>query len=182
MRAKWLWMTWLAGLVAGCGEGRAILNVDVYSFIKGTGQDTIPYVVPPNTPNASASSVPQEISLPGAGSSIVDSIVAAGRRDLVNATGSGRIGFQLYLAADAAGTFNPAALALDLPTDSVTPGATVPDTIIGRLLTSDSLFTGTSLWVRVVATGSNADLITAVQGDMVIKSLWLTVFVSDKIF
>ena len=34
-------------LVAGCGQGKAIFNVDVYSFMAGSGRDTIPYAIPP---------------------------------------------------------------------------------------------------------------------------------------
>ena len=71
MRANWLLVTLVAILAVGCGEGRAIFNVDVYSFVKGTGQDTIPYFIPPG--GASASNTPKRVNLPGAGSSIVDS-------------------------------------------------------------------------------------------------------------
>jgi len=103
MRATWLWMTVLAGLAAGCGKGEAIFNVNVYSFLPAT-QDTVPYFIPPNT-TADTGSVPQKITLPGVGSSIVDSIQIFGTLDLYNQSGTGTIGLQLFMAADSAGTY-----------------------------------------------------------------------------
>jgi hypothetical protein len=37
-------------VVTACGQGKAIFNVDVYSFMAGTGKDTIPYAIPPALP------------------------------------------------------------------------------------------------------------------------------------
>jgi len=59
----------LLAVVAACGQGKAIFNVDAYSFLQGTGKDTIPYNIPPGL-SGTASTV-QKISLPpGFGSSI----------------------------------------------------------------------------------------------------------------
>jgi hypothetical protein len=180
MRAKWLWVVALASVAAGCGEGHAIFYVDVYSFIKGTGQDTIPYFVPPGTD--SASSTPQRIDLPGAGSSFVDSVIVNGRMDFENQGGAGTIGLQLFLAADSAGTFNSSALALTVPDVPVSGTAVTPDTIIGRF--NDAviqLFTGSEVWIRFQAKGTNPGLIL-LEGDAVLKSLWLTVAINDQLF
>ena len=89
-------------LVAACGEGRAIFNIDAYSFMAGTGKDTIPYVIPPAT-SATASTV-QKINLPpGFGSSGIDSVrITTGGADLINTAGTGTIGFQLFFASDSA--------------------------------------------------------------------------------
>ena len=183
MRAKWLWMTWLAGLAAGCGKGEAIFNVDVYSFIKGTGQDTVPYLIPPNTPSTVVGSVPQRINLPGVGSSIVDSILILGTLDLRNQSGTGTLGLQLFMASDSAGTFNASAAVLTVTPKTVSGATVVPDTVRGKLLSAaDSLFTKSLLWVRVAAQGSNSSPITPVQGKMVLTSLLLSVFINDKIF
>jgi hypothetical protein len=183
MRRMWLGMAWLASVAAGCGAGRAIFDVDVYSFLKGTGQDTVPYFIPPNTPNLVVGSVPQRISLPGAGSSVVDSVGVFATVNLVNRTGTGTVGLQLFLAADSAGTYSPGAAALTVRPRTVTPNTTVADTVAGALLSSaDSLFRRAELWARVAAQGSNADLVTPVQGTLVLTSLRLTVVISDKIF
>src|SRR5947209_11925473 len=70
MNAKCFGVALLAALTVGCGEGRAIFNVDVHSFLFGTGRDTVPYLVPASTTLDTSSG--QHINLPGAGSSIVD--------------------------------------------------------------------------------------------------------------
>src|SRR5688572_30573450 len=98
-------------LTAACGEGRAIFNIDAYSFMQGTGKDTIPYLIPPAT-SATASTV-QRINLPGGfGNSGIDSVrITTGNADLINTAGTGTIGFQFYFASDSAATFTaPAAL------------------------------------------------------------------------
>ncbi len=78
MRATWLWTAVLLGAVTGCGEGRAIFTVDVFSFLKGTGGDTLrltPDPLPPMPPATAFvdSSTPVGVNLPGGlSSSIVD--------------------------------------------------------------------------------------------------------------
>jgi hypothetical protein len=182
MRAKWLWMTWLAVVVAACGKGEAIFNVNVYSFLS-PGQYSVPYGIPPNTPAADTGTVPQKISLPGVGSSVVDSIQIFATLDLNNTGGTGMLGLQLFMASDSAGTYNPATAVLTVAPKPVTGNQVVPDTVQGRLLSNaDSLFTKSQLWVRVGAHGSNASPITPVTGTMVLTSLRLSVFINDKIF
>jgi hypothetical protein len=181
MRAKWLWTTWLAGLVAACGEGHAIFNVDVYSFLKGTGDDSIAYFVPPAVAD-SASSTPRRVDLPGAGSSIVDSVLVNGKVNFENQAGTGTIGLQLYLAADSLGSLSSSALALTVPDANVSGNAVTPDTIIGRLSsTVISLLAGKQMWVRFQAKGSNSGAVL-LQGSAVLKGLRLTVVMSDKFF
>jgi hypothetical protein len=181
MRAKWLWVTGLAGLVAACGEGHAIFNVDVYSFIQGTGRDAQSYIVPPSLSD-SASSIPQRVDLPGAGSSVVDSVLVNGRLDFQNQTGTGTMGLQLYIAADSLGSLSSSALALTVPDVVVSNNATVPDTIVGRLSsTVISLFAGKQLWFRFQAKGSNSGA-TLLQGSAVLQALRLTVVLNDKFF
>ena len=180
MRANWLLVTLVAILAAGCGEGRAIFNVDVYSFLKGTRADTVPYYVNPMR-SADSSSI-TKINLPGAGASIVDSVKLFGTLDIVNASGSGTIATQLFLAADSAGTYNPSALAFSVSPKSVSGNATVVDTIQGKLNAgANSLFTKSELWFRLVARGTNSGL-TLLQGKMVLTSLQLTVVITDKLF
>jgi hypothetical protein len=181
MRAKWLWMTCLVGVVAACGKGEAIFNVNVYSFLPPK-QDSVPYVIPPNTA-ADTGTVPQKITLPGVGSSVVDSILMLGTLNLVNTGGTGMLGLQLFMASDSAGTYNPSAAVLTVTPKVVTGNQTVPDTVQGRLLpNADSLFTKSQLWVRVAAHGSNLSLVTPVTGTMVLTSLTLSVSINDKIF
>jgi len=181
MRAKWVWILVAgAAVAAACGVGHAIFVVDVYSFIKGSGQDTIPYFVPPGS--VSASNKPQRIRLPGAAASIVDSVTVFGTLDIQNQAGSGTIGLQLYLAADSAGSYQSSALALNVPAKPVSGAATVQDTIVGRLAPGvDSLFRHDEVWFRLQATGTNGGA-TLMQGRALLTSIVLTVVIDDKIF
>ena len=168
-------------VAAACGEGRAIFNVDVYSFMAGTGKDTIPYAIPPAT-SATASTVQRFILPPGFGSSSVDSVrITNGGANLMNTGGTGTIGFQLFFAADSASTFT-APVALNVPVTTVTNVQTVPVVITGDLsATVNSLFTQDTLWMRVAATGTNGGA-TPVTGKGVLTALQLRVVLQDKIF
>ena len=49
MKPKWIALTiGIAAAAMGCGEGRAIFNVDVFSFMQGGGNDSLHYTVPGN--------------------------------------------------------------------------------------------------------------------------------------
>lgn len=167
-------------LGAACGEGHAIFNVDVYSFIAGTGKDTIPYIIP--TGSATASTF-QKISLPpGFGSSVVESATLTGGGNMLNSTGTGSIGFQLYVAPDSAGTLAVGAIALDVPAVPVSGADTVPIAITGGLNAAVlQTFTGSEMWVRLVASGTNPGA-TPVTGEMGLNALMLRVVLQDKIF
>jgi hypothetical protein len=194
MRAKRLWALWLAGLgglgglLAACGSGSLVINLDVYSFLKGTGKDIVPFVVlVPGT--IDTSSGPQLLRLLGAGSSIVDSVIIAGTANLRDSLGTGTLAFKLYLAADSAGTRLPGALALSVPAKAVSPGTTVVDTIScpprpsSCLLSSsaNSLFTRDSVWARVAVTASNTGA-GPFAGKLTLSSLLLTVVMKPKLF
>lgn len=167
--------------VAACGQGKAIFNVDVYSFMAGTGKDTIPYVIPPSS-SGSASTFQRILLPPGFGGSIVDTVrITTGNANLVNSAGTGTIGFSLYFAADSAGT-TTAPSALDIPATSVTGAQTVPVTISGDLSsTVNALFTRDTLWMRIAATGTNPG-VTPVTGKGALTALVIRVVLQDKIF
>ncbi|HEY3279088.1 MAG TPA: hypothetical protein VGJ83_01135 [Gemmatimonadales bacterium] len=169
-------------LSTACGEGRAIFNVDVYSFMAGTGSDTVPYAIPPAT-SATASSPAKEINLPpGFGSSVIDSVHITGTANLVNTAGTGTIGFRMYLDSTSAGTLNPSALAINLTPVNVSGNATAPMTIVGDLSGAlKTLFTRSSLWVRVEIIGNNPGAVP-VTGNMVLTALQLRVVIQDKLF
>jgi hypothetical protein len=169
-------------LSAACGEGRAIFNVDLYSFIQGSGNETAPYAIPPFT-SIDTATAPQQINLPpGFGKSIVDSVHITGTANLVNTGGAGTIGFRLYIDSTSAGTLSPAALAIDITPASVSGTNTTPITITGDLSsTFRNLFSASSLWVRMGATGNNAAA-TPVTGNMVLTALQIRVVLQDKIF
>jgi hypothetical protein len=168
-------------VVSACGPGHAIFNIDVLSFMQGTGKDTIPYFIPPAT-SASASTV-QSITLPpGFGSSVVDSVrITIGSANLVNTGGSGTMGFQLFFAADSAGTYT-APVALNVPNTPVNGVQTVAVSISGDLSgLVDSLFRQDSVFMRVATTGTNNGL-TNVTGTSILTALVIRVVLQDKIF
>jgi len=168
-------------LTAACGEGRAVFNIDAYSFMAGTGKDTIPYVIPPAT-SATASTVLKINLPPGFGSSSIDSVrITNGGANLINTGGTGTIGFQLFFASDSASTYT-APLALNIPATSVTGAQTVPVVITGDLSgVVDSLFKQATLYMRIAATGTNGGG-TPVVGKGAITSLVIRVVLQDKIF
>ncbi|MFN2572546.1 MAG: hypothetical protein ABR537_13205 [Gemmatimonadales bacterium] len=168
-------------LTAACGEGRAIFNIDAYSFLAGTGKETIPYNVPIGL-SGTASTV-QKINLPpGFGSSGIDSVrITTGGADLNNTSGSGTVGFQFFFASDSAGTFTAPA-ALSVPATAVTGAQTVPVVITGDLSgVVDSLFTQQTVWMRIAATASNTG-VTPLTGNGVLTALVIRVVLQDKIF
>jgi hypothetical protein len=167
--------------VAACGRGKAIFNVDVYSFMAGSGKETIPYAIPPSS-SGSASTFQRILLPPGFGGSIVDSVrITTGNANLANTAGTGTIGFSLYFAADSAGT-TTATSALDIPATGVSGAQTVPVTISGDLSsTVNTLFTRDTLWMRITATGTNPGL-TPVTGNGTLTALVIRVVLQDKIF
>jgi len=172
-----------AFLSVGCGRGHAIFNVDVYSFMVGTGKDTVPYAIAPNTTD-SASTFQQIHLPPGFGSSIVESATIAGGADVRNTTGAGAIGFRMYIAADSAGTLDSAtAFAFVGVSDATVTGPGVTPVIIAGGLTPAVLdrFTKEDVWIRIVARGRNTDLLNPVIGKMVLTSLMFRVVMQDNI-
>jgi len=167
--------------VAACGRGKAIFNVDVYSFMAGTGKDMIPYAILPST-SSSASTYQRILLPPGFGGSIVDSVrITTGNANLINSAGTGTIGLQLFFAADSAGT-TTAPAALNIPATSVSGAQTVPVAISGDLSTAvNSVFTKDTLWMRITATGTNPGL-TTLSGKAAITALVIRVVLQDKIF
>jgi|SRR5438105_8055544 len=171
----------LALAIVACGRGKAIFNVDAYSFMSGTGRETIPYAIPPG--GGSASTV-QKINLPpGFGKSIVDSVrITTGNANLFNTGGTGSIGFALFFAADSASTYTTSA-ALNVSSTAVSGvQGPVPVVITGDLSsTVNSLFTQQTLWIRIAAVGTNGG-VTNVTGQGVLTALVIRVVVEDRIF
>jgi hypothetical protein len=147
----------------------------------GSGSDTIPYAIPPAS-SGSASTF-QMIILPGGfGNSVVDSVrISNGSADLINSTGTGTIGLELYFASDSQGT-TTAAPALSIPAANVNGASTTTVGISGDLSgTINSLFTRDTLWMRIRATGNNPGA-TPVTGNAVLTALVLRIVLQEKIF
>ena len=177
MRAKWVWTAILLAAVTGCGEGRAIFDIDVFSFLKSAKADTLPYVgpLPPGVPDT----IPVQTvnSLGISGSSLVDTVRLIGSVDFVNATGTGSVTFQVYFdtVKSAVYTGTPAFSV----SGAVTPNATttspfdIPDlpTALKPLFLASKVYVG----IRVSATGT-------ISGTAKLSALRARIVIEDKIF
>lgn len=161
-------------LAAGCGVGRTIFDVDVYSFLQDAGSDSVPYVAP-----SPFDTIPPQLVnlLPiGLGSSVVESVTVSGTVDFVNQLGSGTVGLELYI--DTVPDVYAGPPAFSVTPVAVTPGNTSTTPFQGeaaalsrQLFLSDKVYVG----MRVVASG------TAI-GRARLSALRLRIVIQDQIF
>ncbi len=173
----------LIAAAAGCGEGRAIFNVDVYSFLKNTGADTVHYTALP-TFTDSVSNAPisvQSLSL-ALSKSVVDSVSVSGAADLLNNSGAGTITLEMFLAADSASTYTtpPAVTASGNAGPGTTPGlltfsAPIIDSATKALLKDSTVWVG----VRAKIHSTGASLF---DGKMQLTAFRATIVIQDKLF
>ena len=173
MRAKWLCLVALTAAAVGCGEGRAIFDIDVFSFLSGANADTLPYVGP-----LSVTIPVQTIRSLGLGSSsIVDTVRLIGSVDFVNASGTGNVTFQVYFDS-AKSTVYTGTAAVNV-SGAVTPNATttspfdvdIIDPAMRQLFLASTVYVG----IRDSATGT-------ISGTAKLSALRARVVIQDKIF
>ena len=177
----------LAALVmaAACGEGHAIFNVDVYSFIAGSGGDTLHYTVPA-TLGGTVQNPPLAVTLlPGLGSSVVDTVQLTGMAQAQNKTGTGQIAFKLYFASDSDSVYasTPILTAPPSGTTAVGPGVDTVTIPLNGTFTSaqDSLFTRKKVFIGVALTLANTGA-GILDGRLQLTALHLRLVIKDKIF
>ena len=187
MKRTWIGVTLVAAsLAAGCGDGRAIFNVDIYSFVKGSVNDSVLYAAPPG--NYTVGNPPVKINLvPGLGSSGIDTVKLTGSAEFRNVSGGpATLRFQVYMAKDSAGTyvagrdsmFAPPLQATNLSGTNTSPA---PINIPNLSPTGNALFTNDQIWIRFVVTATNGTL-TVAQGRAVLTALSIRLVVQDKLF
>lgn len=165
--------------VAACGEGRAVLNVDVLSFLSAS-DSTTPYNVPGGLPPVD-STVSQLFTLPpGFGKSSVDSVSVTAAASLENTAGAGSVTFDVFFS-QAQGTLftgTPYVSASSGPVSGVQTVPLLPPTAVSL---GDSVFNTDSLWV-----GVRARITTNVGPNMVgqlrLTTIRLRIVVKDNIF
>jgi hypothetical protein len=173
-RIVWLASVVGASLLAGCGEGRAIFDVDVYSFLSGAGQAQVPYVAP-----SPFDTIPvQAVNLlpTGLGASVVESVTVSGAVTFDNQAGTGTVGLKLYIDT-------VPKLYSDTPAVSVTPVSVANVQSVPAPFKADvpailhQLFLSTKVYVgmRAIATGT-------ARGTARLTALRVRVVVQDKIF
>ena len=189
MRATWLWTAVLLAAVTGCGEGRLIFDVDLYSFLAGTAADTVrltPDPLPPLPPGTTVtdSITPIGVSLPGGlGSSLVDTVRVTGNIDVTNPTSSGSLSYAIFLASDP----SPAVVYSGAPALTVGPASfpttttSVPISAPNLAASVRDLFKGSGLYIGVRASVSNTGA-TGLKTTLKLTQLQARVVMQDKIF
>lgn len=187
MRTKRLSFSVLAAavLAAACGEGHAIFNVDVYSFMAGSGGDTLHYTVP-TTLGGTVSNPPLSVTLlPGLGSSVVDTVQVTGAAAAENATGTGQIAFKIYFASDSNTVYSTAPILSAPPSGTTTVGPGVDTVSIPLTATltraQDSLFTQKKVYVGVQLQLQNTGPNT-LDGRLQLTALHLRLVIKEKVF
>lgn len=173
-----------ACVAVACGEGHLIINVDIGSFILGSGSDTISFPTIPATLGGSDSvSPPISVQLPPSlSNSVVDTVSMTGLMVFTNSTGSGTIHFEVFFSGDSASAYSGAP-ALFSDTATISNGSP-PDTLhlSGNLTQAlDTLFTQSKVWVGIRAT-LQAGATSITNGKLVITDLHAHVVINDKFF
>lgn len=180
MRRSTLGLTLVALVIAACGEGKAIFNIDVFSFMQAEDADTIPYYspLPPGVPDT----IPvQEVQLLpiGMDQSIVDTVRVRATIDFVNSNGTGNVGFMLYV--DSVPNVYGGTPALTVGPVAVSGTNTAQGTIDTDLVSTFlPLFARTTIYIgaRVTATATAPP----VQGVARVSSLDLRIVLQERIF
>ena len=165
-----------------CGQGHLIVNVDIFSFMQGTGKDTITIPTVPATLGGSVDNTPLSVQLPpGLSNSVVDTVGLTGAMVLTNTTGSGTMFVEVFFAGDSASTYSGSP-AISSDTVTITTGG--PDTmhVRGNLTqVIDTLFTKAKVWIGLRAhVQAGATAITGGKGRL--TALDAHVVINDKFF
>jgi hypothetical protein len=179
-RYRLMWLALVAGAaLAACGEGRAIFNVDVLSFLGGQGNDTVHYTIPGGTAGTVDNPPVKVTLLQGLGNSTVDSVTLTVGADVENLAGSGQVKFQIFFSASQAGLYSTTPYAEDsaivsgMQTATLTPGP-IP-------LVADSIFGQSQIYVGVrAAVTANAG--PAMDGRLKLSEVRLRIVLQDHVF
>ncbi len=139
-------------IVVACGEGRAIFNIDVLSFMQSAKRDTIAYGFP-LTGNGSVNGVPAKIGLVGGlGSNSADSVTFTVGAAAENRKGSMAMRFLLSFAKDSAGTYTSNDT-VGTATGTVV-GVDTASLVLAKTILGDTVFNNSEVWILLRAMGS----------------------------
>jgi hypothetical protein len=171
--------TALLVLVAACGEGRVILNVDVLSFLSSSDSTTA-YDVPGGIPQADFSIEQLFILPPGLGKSSVDSVAATAAAVIENTAGSGSVQFDVFFARTQGSLFTgtPYLTASSGPIVGADTVQLLPPTTVSI---ADTVFNADSLWVGI-RTRISTNVGPNMTGQFRLTTLGLRIVVQDKLF
>ncbi|HEY3219351.1 MAG TPA: hypothetical protein VGJ80_01345 [Gemmatimonadales bacterium] len=165
-------------LLAACGEGRAILNVDVLSFLSATDSAKA-YNVPGGIPPVDSTVSRRFILPPGFGKSSVDSVSATAAASLENATGSGSVTFDVFFSQTQGSLFTGMPY-LSASSGAVSGADTVPLLPPTTVSLADTVFNTDSLWVGIRARLST-NIGPNMTGHLRLTQIRLRIVLQDKI-
>ncbi|MGH9260453.1 MAG: hypothetical protein ACRD08_11240 [Acidimicrobiales bacterium] len=148
MRSACLGAALAAAIVAACGEGRLIYNVDVLSFLSADQGDTVHYLVPAGL-SGTVDNPPIEATILDFAGAVAESVTVTVAADVENATGSGQVAFEIFFGADSATLYSTTPYAADtavvtgVDTVTLAPGP-VP-------FGADTVFSNEKVWIGIRA-------------------------------
>jgi len=168
----------VAGVAIACGQGRAIFNVDILSFMQSAKNDTLAYNILV-TGSATVDGVPVKVGLiPGLGSSTADSVTFTVGAAVENKTGAGSFRFQLLFATDSNGTY-ASTDSVDTGPASVTGLQTAP-LAVTKTIVGDPVFSNKEVWVLL----RTFEMVTAapMTGTLRLNQFRVRLVIQDKPF
>jgi hypothetical protein len=166
-------------LVAACGEGRVILNVDVLSFLSSS--DSVKsFDVLGGIPQTDSTVSRQFFLPPGFGKSSVESVTATAAAALICTGGGGSVRFDVFFARTQGALFTSTPY-LTAMSGAVVAGDSVsllPPTSVSL---ADTVFNTDTLWVGIrarVATNVGPNM----TGRLRVQDLHLRIALQDKVF
>lgn len=172
-----------AVLAAACGEGHAIFDVDVFSFIAGSGGDTLHYTAPAIIATSPPiSNPPLSVTLiPGLGTGVVDTVQVNGNALTENKVGKGHMSFKIFFGADSNTVYTTTPVLTIV--GNAGPGLKDDSLPFSGVLTSaqDTLFKQKKLFVGIQVVLSN-DSAAVLDGRLRLTALNLRVVIKEKLF
>ena len=165
-------------LVAACGEGRAVFNVDVLSFLSAS--DSLKrFSVPGGIPQADSSFSRRFFLPPGFGKSSPDSVSASMSVSVIDTSGSGSVRFDVFFGKSQTGLFltTPYLTANSGPMVAGDSVRLLPPTSVSL---ADTVFNADTVWVGIRARIST-NVGPNMAGRLRFQSLNLRVVLQDKI-
>lgn len=179
-------LTWLAftagaaALALGCGEGHAIFDIDVLSFLGGQGNDTVHYTIPGGTAGSVDNPPVRVTLLKGLGNATVDSVSLTVGANVENTTGSGRLIFQIFFSSDSVGLYSTVPYAQD--TATVVGADTAPLAVGPVPLVADSIFGQAQIFVGIrVAVTANTPVAPPMDGRLRLSAVRLRIVLQDHL-
>ncbi len=171
-----------AALLVGCGEGRAIFNVDVLSFLSSGGNEVVPYRF---TTKGQIQTPPLRVSLlKGLGKSTVQGVSLIVGATGVTDSGAGTLVYDVHFSSSSTGVYSDTTCAAGSfcvkQSKTLTAGDSLPFPLDSIPLAADSIFGKDSIFVGVRVAGSPTT--SPFKGRVRLTTLRLLIVLQDNLF